>query len=139
MIRKGTYILEIALGTDSDIRVGSLGELRFSRGTYCYVGSAMGGLDQRLRRHLSREKALKWHADYLTSSADSVEAYISYPDFIPECELASLAEGYGMHPTHKGFGCSDCRCRTHLFETDHRTVQAFCKEYGLTPFDAGFQ
>lgn len=108
-------MLVIDLGADTDIRVGALGTLHFSKGRYCYVGSAMGGLDQRLRRHLSREKSLKWHTDYLTVQADSVFAYISYPDPIPECSLALKAEEAGMVPGHKGFGCSDCGCRTHLF------------------------
>ncbi len=134
MIRKGTYVLAISLGSDLDIRVGALGDLHFDEGLYCYVGSAMGGLDQRLRRHLSRDKVLKWHADYLTVNADEVEAYISYPDFIEECELASLAAGSGMEPSHKGFGCSDCRCPTHLFRTDPKVLEGFVERYGLEPY-----
>jgi len=134
MIRKGTYVLAISLGSDLDIRVGALGDLHFDKGLYCYTGSAMGGLDQRLRRHLAKEKVLKWHADYLTVNADEVRAYISYPDYIGECELASLAEAYGMMPSHKGFGCSDCRCRTHLFRTDEKVLKGFVSRYGLEPY-----
>ena len=91
MIRKGTYVLAINLGADKDIQVGALGTLFFEKGLYCYVGSAMNGLDQRVGRHLSEDKKLKRHADYLTIAADSVEAFISYPDSIPECDLASIA------------------------------------------------
>ena len=92
MKRKGTYVLAVTLGSDFDIEVGALGTLHFDRGLYCYVGSALGGLDSRVERHLRKEKVLKWHADYLTTKADHVEAYISYPDYIEECELARLAE-----------------------------------------------
>ena len=57
-VRKGTYVLVIALGSDRDIRVGALGTFHFPKGTYCYTGSAMAGLDQRLSRHLRRDKTL---------------------------------------------------------------------------------
>ena len=43
MIRKGTYVLIIALDSDREIAVGALGTLFFRKGRYCYVGSAMGG------------------------------------------------------------------------------------------------
>ena len=79
MRRPGTYILEIALGSDTELEVGALGTLRFSAGEYCYVGSAMGGLDQRVSRHLSREKKVRWHIDRLTMAADSVDAYVVHP------------------------------------------------------------
>ncbi len=135
MIRKGTYVLAIALGSDLDIEVGALGTLSFGKGIYCYVGSALGGLDSRVERHLRKDKVLKWHADYLTTRADSVEAYISYPDYIDECELARLAEQYGMEPSHKGFGCSDCKCRTHLFRTDAEHLRTFCERLNLSCFE----
>jgi len=134
MIRKGTYVLVIALGADSDIRVGALGTLHFPRGEYCYVGSALGGLDQRVGRHLSREKPLKWHADYLTTVADSVEAYISYPDYIGECELARMALESGMEPAFDGFGCSDCRCRTHLFRVTDGSLERLLDKAGLVRY-----
>ena len=44
MRRPGTYILTIALGSDTELEVGALGTLLFSAGEYCYVGSAMGGV-----------------------------------------------------------------------------------------------
>ena len=134
MKRPGTYILLIALGSDTELEVGALGTLRFPAGTYCYVGSAMGGLDQRVSRHLSREKRVRWHIDRLTLAADSVEAYVSYPDYVPECTLASMAEGCGMTPFADGFGCSDCRCRTHLFGADPDSIARLIREAGLISF-----
>lgn len=134
MRRPGTYILIIALGSDTTLDVGALGTLSFSAGTYCYVGSAMGGLDQRVSRHLSREKKMRWHIDRLTMAADFVDVYVSYPDPIPECVLASMAEGCGMEPAEDGFGCSDCRCRTHLFRTTPESTARLISEAGLISF-----
>lgn len=134
MKRPGTYILIIALGSDADLDVGALGPLHFSKGLYCYVGSAMGGLDQRVSRHLSKSKKVRWHIDRLTMAADSVEAYESYPDYIPECALARMAEECGMTPSAKGFGCSDCRCSTHLFRADPDSIARLVERAGLVSF-----
>ena len=134
MIRKGTYVLAITLGSDQEITVGALGTLHFDKGLYCYVGSALGGLDSRVARHLRKDKVLKWHADYLTTRADRVEAYISYPDYIKECELAEMARNSGMEPSYKGFGCSDCRCSTHLFKTDKKRLASLIKSAKLSPY-----
>lgn len=134
MKRPGTYILTITLGSDADLDVGALGPLHFEKGGYCYVGSAMGGLDQRVSRHLSKDKKVRWHIDRLTMAADSVEAYVSYPDCIPECTLAKMAEECGMTPSFKGFGCSDCNCRTHLFRTDPDGIARLVDRAGLISF-----
>lgn len=134
MIRKGTYILEITLGSDLVTEVGALGTLTFLSGTYCYVGSAMGGLDQRVSRHMSKDKRVRWHIDRLTIAADSVRAYESYPDPVPECTLASMAMSCGMEPAADGFGCSDCRCRTHLFRTTPEGIARLVAEAGLVSF-----
>ena len=135
MNRKGTYVLAISLGSDQDIEVGALGILHFEKGLYCYVGSALGGLDSRVSRHQRKDKVLKWHADYITTRADSVDAYISYPDYIEECDLAKMAEDAGMEPSYKGFGCSDCKCYTHLFKTDERLLRNFIKNAKMSSFE----
>ena len=57
---KGTYSLLICLPEEKEIVVGGR-KASFPAGYYVYVGSAMGGLDQRIRRHLSREKRKRWH------------------------------------------------------------------------------
>ncbi len=133
-VRRGTYAILVSMGSDSVLDVGALGEVPFPSGRYCYVGSAMGGLDQRVSRHLSREKKARWHIDSLTMAADSAEAYESCPDPIPECELARIAEESGMEPWAKGFGCSDCRCRTHLFRTGDAAFRRFLAASQCRPF-----
>lgn len=123
MKRPGTYILVMTLREPRTVRVGALGEHRFEAGTYVYAGSAMGGLDQRLNCHLSKRKKVHWHIDNLTLVCDSAEAYESYPDPVPECTLARIVEGCGGVPEMDGFGCSDCRCATHLFRASGDVVE----------------
>ncbi len=134
MIRKGTYVLIMTLDADRDIQVGALGTLHFDKGRYCYVGSAMAGIDQRVGRHLSRDKRVRWHIDNLTLSSDDIEAFISYPDPIGECELGRMAMESGMMPSHRGFGCSDCGCDTHLFRVADGSLETFLDRTGMTPF-----
>lgn len=133
-VRKGTYVLFVTLGNDRNITVGARGPHLFKAGTYCYVGSAMAGLDQRLARHLAHEKTLKWHIDYLTTVCDSSEAWISYPEPIPECELADRVGALGGIPEMEHFGCSDCRCLTHLFRVDAGTKAELVSELHLARY-----
>jgi Uri superfamily endonuclease len=133
-VRKGTYVLFVTLGSDRNITVGARGPHLFKAGTYCYVGSAMAGLDQRLTRHLAHEKTLKWHIDYLTTVCDSSEAWISYPEPIPECELADRVGALGGIPEMEHFGCSDCRCLTHLFRVDAGTKADLVSELHLARY-----
>ena len=136
MRRRGVYVLFLRFDEDTETEAGALGHICLPAGDYCYVGSAMGGLDQRLSRHLRREKTLRWHIDYLTSVCDSSEAYESYPDFIPECDLARMISECGGVPELKGFGCSDCRCATHLFRADEEVLQNVAARCRLAPFRA---
>ena len=135
MRRKGTYVIVLTLGADAEVRIGALGTFHFDKGSYCYVGSAMGGLDARVQRHLRKEKALRWHVDYLTTISSDSEAYISYPEPVPECDLARMAEDSGMIPCTDGFGCSDCSCRTHLFKVTDGSLGRLIDLSGINPYD----
>lgn len=113
---KGTYCLIIDLPRKTDISVGKLGQFSFDVGLYVYVGSAIGGIEGRVRRHKSPMKRMKWHIDYLLREAEILSTVV-----IPcrtkgmECEVArTLAECMGAKVLHKGFGSSDCRCDSHL-------------------------
>ena len=134
MIRKGTYVLFLRFSKDVETEVGSLGTVRLGAGDYCYVGSAMGGLDQRLSRHLSHDKRIRWHIDRLTIICDDMCAYEHEGTDLPECVLAEKIGSIGNTPVVKGFGCSDCDCQTHLFRVDgDRTIESLCK-LGMRPF-----
>lgn len=136
MIRKGTYVLFLHIPSDTVIGIGSLGPIQFHEGYYCYVGSAMSGLDQRLNRHLSKEKRVRWHIDRLTMVSDQMYAFESSVDIIPECGLAALLTDNGAIPVVDGFGCSDCDCRTHLFRVEPRILEGILVKNGLTRFVA---
>lgn len=135
-VRKGTYALFLTFANDITVTVGALGPHIFHAGTYCYVGSAMGGLDQRVSRHLTRDKRIRWHIDNLTTVCDSSEAWESYPDPVGECELAHMAEECGGIPEMDGFGCSDCGCRTHLFRMEGGAARELVSRAGLARFPA---
>ena len=111
---RGTYILVLELEGDQTIRVGKLGDLRFKKGIYLYVGSAMGGFRSRVRRYLSGIRAQKWHIDYLLSRS-KVKAVLLVPsDTRLESYVAERLSGL-FEEVHPGFGASDTRDRTHLF------------------------
>ena len=99
--------------------IGALGDLRFTRGFYAYIGSAIGGgtdLLHRVRRHFAQRKRIHWHIDYLLASpsAKPVAALLIPETTRLECTLANALLSEGFEPVPR-FGCSDCRCVSHLF------------------------
>jgi len=42
---KGAYCLVIELKKNSSIKIGALGTIKFKKGLYCYVGSALNNRD----------------------------------------------------------------------------------------------
>jgi Uri superfamily endonuclease len=105
---KGSYFLVLKLKGVS-IEVGALGTLNLKPGYYIYVGSAMHSA--RIKRHFIKKKRARWHIDYLTPIAEEIFAIV-IPGRI-ECILAEKLSG--IFDRIKSFGCSDCRCKTHLF------------------------
>ena len=112
---KGTYCLLIHLTHDSKITVGKLGEIDFKKGYYVYVGSALNSLEGRIKRHLRDDKKLFWHIDYLLAreNAEIVDVVFTIGDIKWECDLASQIAENGTKIDD--FGCSDCKCNSHLF------------------------
>ena len=114
-VEKGIYALIIAVESETTIVVGKLGEFAFPTGYYIYVGSARGGLFQRVSRHLREDKRLRWHVDYLLEVAKVVEVWYTLDEKSQECLWALAAKE--MPPAQiiiPGFGSSDCRCPSHL-------------------------
>jgi len=110
---KGIYVLFLRVPFALSIPIGGLGEVHFKRGFYAYVGSAMGGIEQRVRRHLKREKKLYWHIDYLLLRAVPYDIIVVETQERKECQLAE--ELSKKLPYIERFGCSDCKCKSHLF------------------------
>lgn len=111
----GAYVLLVRLAEPWAGTVGRLGLVDLPAGTVAYVGSAMGGLDARVARHLRREKPLRWHIDALTASCAPLGAVAVASEARIECRLAAAMARTGWLLGPRGFGCSDCRCITHLF------------------------
>jgi sugar fermentation stimulation protein A len=111
----GNYLMVLEFPADREIAVGSLGTLGFKQGWYVYAGSARKNLSQRINRHLRKIRKQKhWHIDYLTPYTGKIKALpiVSYRNL--ECDLAGDLEKLGGEPV-MGFGCSDCRCKSHLY------------------------
>jgi Uri superfamily endonuclease len=119
---KGIYVLIIHVNKPVRLKVGALGVLTFESGLYAYVGSAQNNLESRVKRHLRKEKRLFWHIDYLLAdpAANITDVYSLEGGKTCECQIARLLSQHG-EPV-PSFGCSDCRCNSHLFYSDSFTV-----------------
>ncbi|MDD4281999.1 MAG: GIY-YIG nuclease family protein [Candidatus Methanofastidiosa archaeon] len=93
--------------------MGSLGTLLFREGCYAYVGSALGGLRNRVGRHLRRDKRFHWHIDHLLAAAPITYVAVREGTTREECTVAACLAQHGT--VVRGFGSSDCRCPGHLF------------------------
>jgi len=111
---RGTYCLLIKVKKEGLMKVGSLGRIKFKRGIYIYVGSAMNGIEKRVARHVREKKRKFWHIDYLLGSKNTYIEKVFYREGSKgECKVArSFAKD--AEPVEK-FGCSDCNCVSHLF------------------------
>uniref|UniRef100_A0A7C2S970 DUF123 domain-containing protein n=1 Tax=Archaeoglobus fulgidus TaxID=2234 RepID=A0A7C2S970_ARCFL len=88
--------------------MGSLGFIFFRKGYYYYIGSAKSGM-HRIKRHFSSRKRKRWHIDYISTRMKIIGAIIFKE---PECDLAKKFKNFeGI----ERFGCTDCKCRSHLF------------------------
>ena len=105
-----SYILILRLDEGKTIEVGKLGRIEFKEGYYLYVGSAKNSL-KRIERHFKMDKKLHWHIDYLSLNSQVMNAIIF--NKLQECEIADrLSKRFKKI---KNFGCSDCKCLSHLF------------------------
>lgn len=120
-IMKGVYILVMSLADKSHMKIGSLGAFDFKKGYYAYTGSAMGGLEQRVGRHLRKDKKLHWHIDYFLRKAGIVACYMRETDSKhEECMAAGSFQSAGGEAV-PDFGCGDCKCNSHLYYFKNRS------------------
>jgi len=114
----GTYIAVLKSNKAGTLQVGKFGELPVNKGYYVYIGSAFGpgGIKSRLNHHVKISSSPHWHIDYLRIETLFHKAYASYSYKHKECSWASMfAEDANSVEPLKGFGSSDCKCRTHLY------------------------
>jgi Uri superfamily endonuclease len=110
------------------VNVGALGRTTFTKGLYAYVGSAQTNMEQRIKRHFRNEKRLFWHIDYLLGNdvAKIVKVFFKKANKTEECKIAKVIGETGK--PIDGFGCSDCNCRSHLFQiTDYEFLLSSMK------------
>jgi Uri superfamily endonuclease len=138
---KGIYCL-VFKNPACTARIGAHGPVGFRRGWHIYIGSALGsGGLARLDRHIAlardHDKRPKWHVDYLlTDHRFSLRYTISAStEGRLECPLAlTLGE-----PCVPSFGCSDCRCPSHLLYRERdprREIASAFRSLGLVPVTA---
>jgi Uri superfamily endonuclease len=101
-----TYQLAIDIARAVRVTVGRLGRYAFPAGRYLYTGSALRGIEARVRRHRSRTKRLHWHIDYLLAAPGVVISGVSTFD-AAECAVNQRTPGAIVVA---GFGSSDCVC-----------------------------
>lgn len=121
---KGCYCLIMKIEEKREIKIAKkLGKIRFEKGFYVYVGSAMNSLEARLKRHLSNEKKMHWHIDYLLKKAEIVDIIYNKNKKV-ECELSQYlsSKTTGI----KDFGCSDCECESHLYYFENKDEAIEC-------------
>ena len=125
---KGCYCLIINLDKTCKIEIGKLGKVNFNKGYYVYVGSAMNSLKARIKRHISDGKKLHWHIDYFLKNKNSKITDIIYnvSDEKIECKLSEEISIKSEGIT--GFGCSDCKCESHLYYFKNRKEAIECVE-----------
>lgn len=108
------YILIMRNQIVRRIKIGRLGKREFPAGIYLYVGSGGANVLKRAQRHLTYSKRIRWHIDYLTTGRKRMKPIDVY--FFPVASECGLAFELGARlQAVGGFGCSDCRCRSHLF------------------------
>ncbi|MFH8080314.1 MAG: GIY-YIG nuclease family protein [Candidatus Aenigmatarchaeota archaeon] len=132
----GTYILLIELKKDQKIKIGSLGEINFRKGYYCYIGSAFGkpiNIENRISRHLRKNKKLKWHIDYfLNNKYAKIVDVLVFENRKIECFLAKILSKK-FKPIKK-FGSSDCKCISHFYYCDEKQIKNIFKKLNFVSF-----
>lgn len=111
---RGDYLLVLRMNETEDVEIGKKGKIRFPKGYYVYTGSAAKNLDQRMARHRRLRKGMHWHIDWLRQKADWVGCIPVRTAEDLEHRLAAAVSRIADWQI-PGFGCTDCRCASHLF------------------------
>lgn len=113
----GTYVIVMQADKAAQPQVGSIGSIKINVGHYLYIGSAFGpgGIKARVSRHCKTSKTKHWHLDYLREYLEPVEVWFTHDKTRREHEWAGLLASQPKLKSVASFGCSDCRCNSHLF------------------------
>ena len=129
---KGCYVLLIELKKNQDIDIGKLGNISFRKGFYIYIGSAMNGLENRIERHLRKDKKFHWHIDYFLEKTKILQIFYKENNKKEECKIAEIFnQNFFSIPN---FGCSDCSCKSHLFYGDVNEILEIISNIEMTNY-----
>lgn len=115
---KGCYALIIYLDKKCNIKIGNKC-FCLEKGIYAYIGSALGGINGRLNRHLKTfihmTENKHWHIDYLLPKSKLLYMIYCYTNERLECKIVKKLKDFGFSVI-KNFGNSDCKfkCNGHL-------------------------
>jgi len=132
-VEKATYTLLIKLSSEETVEVGSLGYIKFNKGFYSYTGSAFGpGGIKRIFNHIKISEGQKtrkrWHIDYLSSNSSSEIKEIFLTSEKEECRIAERIDAEPI----QSFGCSDCKCGSHLRYRDSKLSEKVRESFSKT-------
>jgi Uri superfamily endonuclease len=115
--KPGTYALVLRSDASTCTRIGRWGRLNVRPGYYIYVGSALGpgGVLARVSRHCREPKSKHWHIDYLREFTILASVWYCHSPIRLEHCWAEAVSNLNETEQVKEFGCSDCRCESHLF------------------------
>ncbi len=122
-VDRGSYLLILSLRRDRIIDVGKLGKVRFRKGFYIYVGSAMANLSKRMERHRRLRKQHHWHIDELRAIAEFHSVLAIRSSDRLECAVARAVSQIAEWSVPR-FGSTDCSCETHLFGMPDDPIQS---------------
>lgn len=136
--KPGTYALVLQSLGSTIIQIGQWGHLNIKPGYYIYIGSAFGpgGVQARVSRHFRKVKSKHWHIDYLREHVNPIFAWYSYEPSNLEHKWAQVLLKMKDTSPVKGFGCSDCKCYTHLFALDTKPILAHFASAINTPVES---
>jgi Uri superfamily endonuclease len=115
--KPGTYALILQSHSTAMIQIGRWRQIDIQPGYYIYIGSAFGpgGVRARVSRHCRIDKPKHWHIDYLREFMTPLAVWVSYETERLEHQWAQACCDRVEMTAIPGFGCSDCRCYSHLF------------------------
>lgn len=115
----GTYALLLHNHTTARVLIGRWREIDIKPGSYIYIGSAFGpgGVQARVSRHCRTDKPKHWHIDTLRDYMTPAGVWVSYVTERLEHQWAQMLLDMDEIIPIPGFGCSDCKCYSHLFHT----------------------
>jgi Uri superfamily endonuclease len=116
LINSGSYAIIYYLSNTSEMQTLRFGSIKLKPGYYVYSGSAKKNLVHRVRRHIRKEKTLKWHVDYFSILADVIPKKVFLFESKSECEINQHFKNLGGSIIIDKFGATDCKskCGSHF-------------------------